>query len=291
MRRVVALAWLCVLGALGLMWWGFAVSPRAPKAPAPPRALLLVEDDTGTYPMQLRKGLQEALQERGSSLRSERLGDVVTGDPALYQEVDLVYLLCAQPQRALSAMADAHPPVVVIGQETAGHVCVLADQEDGGWQAGLHLALTRPAKPVLLVGDELRPLQAQRLRGALRGLGDYSAQVLPLAQALQADLGDFSAVLALSGEATQALADLPGAIPPLYGFDAPGEQVALLESGRLQGMVADNPYALGYLAGSMVDLARREDQTPFLRLGPMRLVTPDTLYDAENVKLMFPLLQ
>jgi len=66
--------------------------------------------------------------------------------------------------------------------------------------------------------------------------------------------------------------------------------VRLMEAGLLQGLVADDPYALGYLAGTLLDDLAADGLKPALHLAPMRLVTPDTLYNPENVKLMFPLL-
>ena len=289
MSRVVKLSILCAVLAAVLLWQGLVQPPAQPAYQAAPRALLLVEDDTGTYPMQLRKGLQEALQALGGSVRSERLGDVDLNEQGLYTGMHVLYLLCHDPMQVLPLLPKQAPTVVFIGQEMRGQVCVVPDQEDGGWQAGLYIALTRPQKPVLLVGDSTSPQVKQRLEGALRGLGEVTSRVVTLAQVESPQ--QFSAVLALDGEATLALADMPLEGVPLYGFDAPLERVALLEQGLLQGVVADNPYSLGYLAGRLAEDARKGKLAPSLHMGPMRLVTPDTLYDAEHVKLMFPLLQ
>ena len=75
MRRTAIFALICAALAAGLIIWGLGASDGARPAERIQGALLLVEDDTGTYLMQLRKGLQEAVQERGGTLSVERLSD------------------------------------------------------------------------------------------------------------------------------------------------------------------------------------------------------------------------
>ena len=75
MRRTVIFALICAALAAGLIIWGLGAADSERPAARIESALLLVEDDTGTYLMQLRKGLQEAVQERGGTLSVERLSD------------------------------------------------------------------------------------------------------------------------------------------------------------------------------------------------------------------------
>ena len=98
---------------------------------------------------------------------------------------------------------------------------------------------------------------------------------------------DDTALATMAQRKAQGL--LPGDLP-LVGFGRGEEAVPLMEQGLLQGLVADDPYALGYMAGALLDSLRTGELKPSLHLVPQRLVTPDTLYDPENVKLMFPLL-
>lgn len=290
MKRVALLAIACAVLAFALLWWGFVLPPPTPAAPPQLRALLLVEDDTGTYPMQLRKGLQESLELRGGTLRSERLSDVDPADPQLYTAVDALFLLSNDPAAVLGRLPAGHPIAVILNQEVRGYHCVLPDHEDGGWQAGLDIALSRPEKPVLVVTTPEDPLHLPRLKGAQRGLGATPYTVMPLQDALRERPQDYAVVLALTGSATLAMAEDTVFTLPLVGFDLPQRRVGLLEEGLLDGVVADNPYALGYLAGTLAERARGGGG-PAIQLAPMRLVTPATLYDAENIKLMFPLLQ
>lgn len=293
MKRIAMLSLLFIMLGLGVMLWGYSDPPPPAPARVAPQALLLVESDTGSYLMQLRLGLQESLQARGVTLRVERAADMDLSAPDAFAGADILYLHAADPAALLARLPQGRPPTVVLGHALRGEICVLPDLENGGWQAGLRVLLQRPAGSILIVGDENDPAQALRLQGAQRGLGRQQAQVMTLAQAEAADWPRLGAVLALSGEDTRTLAEWKqaGRMPeglPLFGFDAEDSRVTLLEGRLLQGVVAENAYALGYLAGELQPQLRT--LRPSLHLAPVRLVTLDSLYDAENVKLMFPLL-
>jgi len=295
MRRAVTLALCCALAAGLVLLWGFSRAGEATPAQAAPRTLLLVENDTGAYLMQLRKGLQGAVQQRGGTLSVERLNGLgLDGLPPAPAEVDTVYLFA--PRKAADVTAALHQQgytVMVVAQSLRGEICVLPDDLDGGRQAGEFVRELAP-QGFIIVADAGDARQALRLEGVLSALGDVSYTLLTPSQ-----LSDISAdtvcllVLDDTALATMAQRKAQGLLPgdlPLVGFGRGEEAVPLMEQGLLQGLVADDPYALGYMAGALLDSLRTGELKPSLHLAPQRLVTPDTLYDPENVKLMFPLL-
>jgi len=295
MRRAVTLALCCALAAGLVLLWGFSRAGETTPTQAAPRTLLLVESDTGAYLMQLRKGLQGAVQQRGGTLSVERLNGLgLDGLPPAPAEVDTVYLFA--PRKAADVTAALHQQgytVMVVAQSLRGEICVLPDDLDGGRQAGEFVRELAP-QGFIIVADAGDARQALRLEGVLSALGDVSYTLLTPSQ-----LSDISAdtvcllVLDDTALATMAQRKAQGLLPgdlPLVGFGRGEEAVPLMEQGLLQGLVADDPYALGYMAGALLDSLRTGELKPSLHLAPQRLVTPDTLYDPENVKLMFPLL-
>lgn len=296
MRRAVTLALCCALAAGLVLLWGFSRAGEATPAQAAPRTLLLVENDTGAYLMQLRKGLQGAVQQRGGTLSVERLNGLgLDGLPPTPAEVDTVYLFA--PRKAADVTTALHQQgytVMVVEQSLRGEICVLPDDLDGGRQAGEFVRELTPQGPVTVVADAGDARQALRLEGVLSALDDVSYTLLTPSQTGGIDANtacllvlDDAALATMAQRKAQGL--LPGDLP-LVGFGRGEAAVPLMEQGLLQGLVADDPYALGYMAGALLDSLRTGELKPSLHLVPQRLVTPDTLYDPENVKLMFPLL-
>ena len=67
----------------------------------------------------------------------------------------------------------------------------------------------------------------------------------------------------------------------------PGEGAASwLESGQVQAAVLPSPYATGYIAASQALWSENAQKYR----APAFIVTPENMYDAQNVKLVFPLL-
>ena len=283
MRRTVIFALICAALAAGLIIWGLGAADSERPAARIQSALLLVEDDTGTYLMQLRKGLQEAVQERGGTLSVERLSDF---DPVnrqtSYENYSALYL---------PALHGKDIPVIVLGKEVRGEICALPDEEAGGRALGAHAAALFPGGHVLIIGNELEARDTLRLKGIMAGLSGLSSALLAPDALDRAGTLQPDAILALSDTSLDAALALRGQdSTALFGFDAAETRLALMESGELHGIAADDPYALGYIAGSMLDDILEDGGKPFVRLSPRRLVTRESMYDAANVKLIFPLL-
>lgn len=297
MKRAVTLALCCALVAIVVLWWGFLGAGETAPVQTAPRVLLLVESDTGAFLMQLRRGLQEAVQRRGGTLTSERLAGLdLSVLPPSADRVDAIYLFA--PQGA-AGYADALPkqgcPIILLDDEVRGEVCVLSDEAAGGRQAGEYIAGLALPRPAVIVVDQQNPRQAQRLSGVLQGLKSAPYALLSPGDINALDAAAAGCVLALDDNTLANIAQrkADGLLPndlPLLGFGGGEQGARLMEVGLLQGLVADDPYALGYMAGMLLDSLAADGLTPALHLTPMRLVTPDTLYNPENVKLMFPLL-
>ena len=292
MRRTAIFALICAALAAGLIIWGLGAADSERPAARIQSALLLVEDDTGTYLMQLRKGLQEAVQERGGTLSVERLSDF---DPVnrqtSYENYSALYLLSEKPEDYLPALHGKDIPVIVLGKEVRGEICALPDEEAGGRALGAHAAALFPGGHVLIIGNELEARDTLRLKGIMAGLSGLSSALLAPDALDRAGTLQPDAILALSDTSLDAALALRGQdSTALFGFDAAETRLALMESGELAGIAADDPYALGYIAGSMLDDILEDGGKPFVRLSPRRLVTRESMYDAANVKLIFPLL-
>lgn len=295
MRRVVVLASLCVLLCAGLMLWGFS-GGTAPAQPAGAgRVLLLVDSDRGSFLMQLRKGLQEAVAQQGGSLSVETLGSLPLSDLAA-ASFRAFYLWMADPGPSLDTLAALGVPAIVLDRALRGQRCLAFHEEEGGRLLG-QLALDGlGAGGIVIVADTGDEAQAERLKGVQEALGEREYLLQAPAKLDLAGLRGAACVIALSGGAVDRLAALKreGALPaglPLYGVQAEENRVRYLEEGLLQGIAVTSPYALGYAAGGALQAIAAGDFKPTLTWVPLRLVTLETLYDAGNVKEMFPLLQ
>ncbi|NLC33325.1 MAG: sugar ABC transporter substrate-binding protein [Clostridiales bacterium] len=294
MKRVIMLSVLCLLLTAFLIIWGFGSATENNQKPsAIPRALLLVERDTGTYLMQLRKGLQEALQERNGHLSVERLDDINLNDSGSFDHgLSVIYLLSDNPTDYIAALHQKNIPLVILGQDIRGEASIVPDEEGGGKMAGDYLAAKLlPDSTLSILADEGDPIQLLRLKGLSSRLGNQSFHVYSYQQINKELLDHSSVLIALSQSALSRITRLRQKDgPSIYGFNAEDLRVGLMEDGVLEGIVAEDPYAMGYIAGGLLDDIQLELFKPFLYKIPMRLVTAQTLYDAANVKLMFPLL-
>jgi hypothetical protein len=140
------------------------------------------------------------------------------------------------------------------------------------------------------------PLARARLRGVESVLGPIGDLRVGDARAAPAAMPPLNARLVVLTPAwTRALDAVEmlrgaGPSPPLWGMDPGDGRVALLQS-RGGGLLMEMPYARGYLAVKTAYAWVAEQNPPRAVWAPSRVVTPDTMYRTENIKLMFPLLQ
>ena len=72
MRRSIVISVVMVLCVLGLLLFGFGTETEVPAAPPGP-VVLLVEDDTGAFLLQVKQGAQQAAAQAGCTLTQEPL--------------------------------------------------------------------------------------------------------------------------------------------------------------------------------------------------------------------------
>lgn len=297
MKRVMILSGVCLFLCAGLLIWGFA-GTGAPQAQGEPMAvLLLVADDTGSFPMQLKKGLQEAVQALGGRLDAETLTGVPLDAPDdAFLPYDAVYLLMPAPKALLDRLSDLSIPAILLNNEIRGENGVIFGEEEGARQLGLLALRQQKSGSLHILVDQADPRQALRLKGVMAALEGREALLHQPDSVQPEQLQDAACVLALSGRAMEqtaawkATGELPGGLP-LYGFEGEDSRVRLMEEGLVQAVAAGSPYAMGYAAGEMLKLMQHGQLKPSVSLVSLRLVTPETLYEAGNVKEMFPLLQ
>ena len=296
MRKPFVLSLLCVLGALALFFWGF--NPQSPPPPSVEgRYILLIDNDTGTFLMQLRKGMQEAAAMQGARLTVS----IAAADPAA-QAAELsaaaptaVLLLLSDPLPMLTALEAGDVPALVIHQALRGYVCVVSDDQKSS-EALVRYALTlASANQILLLTDEQDPRADERMNGATELVQRSGIQTLPWSDGMIFPK-DFRTIVALSSRATLALAEAKssGFLSPscqVLGIDPGDARVQVLEKGWSSALAMDNPYAMGYVAIEKAQQLAEDALPPSLHLCDATIIHTDNMYLSENVKLVFPLLQ
>ena len=281
MRRSIVISAVMVVCVLILLLFGFD-SQSADVAASPGPAVLLVEDDTGSFLLQVKQGAQQAATQAGCILSQETLQDESLAETALrwgQRKASAALLLMDDAElreKAAEAFVSAGVPVVSIrdGGTRKGYAAM--DEQ----QAGVLLAkAAQMYARVYLIGDS-----PQRLEGALSVLSRDQVEIGSLPAQ-----GENACVIALTGEETRRLAALrqSGVLTAsLIGMDPGEDRVQLMSSGAVDALAMETPYALGYMAMNMA--LSGESKACLL---PYQLVVPSEMYEAKNVKLMFPLLR
>lgn len=296
MKKPLLISLVCLVASGALLIWGFQ-APAAPALPKEVQVALLVESDTGSFLMQLRKGMQEAAAGQGMRLTVEKLlPDPESQARALAgRGISAALLLLEEPQPMLAALGEAGLPALVIGQIVPGQLCVTGD--DGACGEALlarALTLAGPSRVLWLTqdGDTREKARTAGAKALLRQRGVAS---LPWPQEVQS-LASFDVLVAPTEAVTQKLGALKrdGFLTEdvaIVGMDTGDTRVGDLEEGRIQVMAMDSPYAMGYIALGLVPGLMSGEMPPSVYTSAFTLVDPRNMYLAENVKLVFPLLQ
>lgn len=296
MRKPMTISLICIGISIALLLWGFGTPPAQPAALVP-HYVLCIENDTGSFLLQLRKGLQEAAGEQGVRLTTE----ILTGTRQAYaaglaeRGVGAVLLLLSDPLPMCQALEAEGIPSVVVNHSLRGQTCVGADDSQAGKDLltrGLELS---PGK-VALLQDEGDPLSKARAEGAA-ALLKAQPRATALAWPQEAgDLREYTAIIGTTSAITRTLAGWKGGglLPKdclVLGMDTGDSRVQDLEEGVVTVMAFDDPYAMGYLAFAKAVQGAAGQGQPSLQTCSSTLVDLDNMYDIENVKLVFPLLQ
>ncbi len=295
MRKPILIAIVCVAASLCLLFFGFTFSAPKTETPSPSYALL-IQDDTGTFLMQLRKGMQEAAAAQGARLAVETLSTDLTAQAQALadQGITGALLWMDDPRPMVTACEEAQLPCIVIGQEIRGQICVLSEDSWAGFLLMERAyALREDGQSIGLIAQEDDLHAKDRISGAHTLIQRSPVKVLPWPQEASA-LEAYDVLVAFTGEATAALADMKaaGLLAPgcqVLGVDTGDRRTEDLESGSVQAMIFDNPYAMGYM--SIEKAKDLETLSPSVHTCTPSLIDTETMYLMENVKQVFPLLQ
>lgn len=299
MRKPYLVAGLCLLLTVALLAWGFQGQDIA-ESPLSARYAMVLTEDKGTAVMQFKQGAMTAAEELGIALSVYTTDQ---GSPADEQIKGWLAQLDAQAVQALilppcqqetfalaSELAKKkRAPLVVVGQEEKTVAAsVLFDPVGQGRALGEALRAKDPSRQVAVFLDDSAQAQARLdgLREAAQEIGYlFTGRPDDTGWAIPPDMP----VVALTPEWSRALSE-EGA-RSLWAVDPGDDRVALLQRGKMEGILMDMPYALGYLAVVTAYEQAGGGEAPRAVHAPSRMVTPETMYLSENIKLMFPLLQ
>ena len=287
MKRTIAFALAAVVTAALLMLWGFSPSERA-ILPQDERLLLITDDDTGWFFLQLRQGAQAACQEADVLLRIQVLPkeDALLQAGNLKADKAILFILNEQVRKAAQQQLETTAtPYRLIWNGDAGTIHM---EEKGG--AELLSRIIPQNHTLSVVYGKQDTITTQRMEGALNVLKDAVPVFLPDKDALPRDILFTRACLALDDVATAYMAAKKesGLLPAsllLFGYDTGDSRVKDLESGNVYAMMMPAPYTLGYQAAQTV-LSGQEMPSP---LG--RIVTKRDMFASRNVRVVFPLMQ
>jgi len=296
MKKPGVISLACILAAIALFIWGFNLQHPEPEI-SENRYVLLIDNDTGAFLMQLRKGLQEAASIQGERVSVQSLSANVAAQAAEFSasSVTAVILLLVNPEPMLLALSETGVPVVVVGQAIDGYVCVTGNDAGAGLVL-LDRALSMAApSSVLIITDEEDPRSRVRVDSIQETLQQNQLLTLQWSDDVYIPAG-FSVLVSMSRRSTRVLADgvASGTLPSDYhilGVDTGDNRALDLEGGLVSALVVDNPYAMGYIALEKARLLANGNLPTSLYTCEMPLIDRQNMYLNENVKLVFPLLQ
>ena len=279
MKRVMCVSMALILAALCVMLVGLRA--REESAPAAQRpVLLLTQEDTGAYFMQLRQGILKALDEQNCTL-STQIAEPAAMTDALWGGIEyrgvLIYIQdeALRCQALRSARGQGVPAALIDAHEEG----VPSVEQDGAQYAALASGAAAKAERVICLGGS-EPLR-KAAKSVLRSRWLDAQSVDPGAASC--------AVMALDEETAARLLQEKAEgqwTQPLILVN-PGEGAASwLETGHVHAVVLPSPYATGYIAASQALWSENAQKYR----APAFIVTPENMYDAQNVKLVFPLL-
>lgn len=290
MKKLYVLVAVCILASLALMGWAFYDGGQE-QAPTPSRYVMLTMVDRGTAVMQLKQGAQTAADFLGVSLIIEPAVDseasLLARAAVLVEEgVDGILLppLSDDTLARLREIARDIPLLSIWAETPHTDAFVVTDFA----AQGKLLADAAQRADAILVGSDTP--SSQRLQGILAALG-REVPLYPNVDALLKGTTAGDIVLVADAGMTGALATIAGDRLAIWGIDPGDARVQLLEDGLVQGLVMEMPYAQGYQAVQTLHAIRQNENAERSVYTESRMVTAETMYDAEVVKLVFPLLQ
>lgn len=296
MKKPLLISLLCVFASLGLLIWGFA-TPQDTPASATPYYVLILQTDTGTFFMQLRKGLQDAATEYGARILIEP-AEPNPAEQAKRIAADGahgVLLWLEEPAALQAALRQENLACISIGQPISGESCILPDDEMAGKLLMQRALLLSPNGRIALLRQPSSHRAAALEKGALQAAEQAELTLLPWPLNLPS-LSTYDVLIASDASITQALAEgkQNGTLPKstlLVGVDAGESSVYHLEEGHVHALTMNSSYAMGYRALNQLRFASTSSKESSPIYCPPSLIDLQNMYLDENVKLVFPLLQ
>lgn len=193
-------------------------------------------------------------------------------------------------------------------EEDVGCCLVATDNLKAGYQMGAYMKNRLNEDSVIGIIGHVQGVSTavEREQGIRDALGEYEKQISDIrfcdsdydkayerTQEMLAEEPDINVIFGLNeysaAGAARAVRDmgLRGEIK-MVGFDSSLEEIQFLESGVFDAIVVQRPVNMGYLGVAMAYQAARSQEVPKVVESGSVLITKETIYTAENQKLLFP---
>lgn len=289
MKKPFFFTGLCLVATILLLIWGFGRTPQITPTPQKNYALI-IDDDTGSFLMQLRKGIGAAAAEYDAqvTLLSNDAGQPLDAYAAI-----MLYL--ADPVTWIEQHAgQVSAPIVVIGKRVDGYSSVSTDDATTAYELLDSALRASSSETMAVLCDSEDARSAARGEAAVRWANRRGIALIDYAPGLPSMPEQLEIVVAMSSRATSALSELirnGGFSGCVYGMDTGNNRARDIESGEVPVMLLEKPYAMGYLSmQKAADSIREEAKVEAITVSVL-LADASNMYLPENVKQVFPLLQ
>lgn len=262
----------------------------SPASAAQP-VLLLTEDETGSFYMRLKQGMEDEADITGANVTTSVLGaDAETQIAGLAGEnysAAVVYIrdngMLAQ---TLEALRQSNIPSITIGN-AQGDYAVMQDTMADARQMAACVRETGCTRVLMLEGDN----------GAISDdfTSLWDGELIMIATPADGSRYPDACLVGFSAQGIRTLLDAKaeGGIPatmPFFCCDTGTSRAADLETGYIMGMLVSRPYKIGCLAMDACNRLTGKSGTATVTRYASCIITTGNMYDADNVDIMFPLL-
>ncbi len=287
---------------MGLMIWGIGDQSGEAVGDKKRFALILAEDrDTGA--LQFKQGAQTAADAANAALLTYTAEPGTPVAPQILSMLALIHqervngliLPPCDPEvlEAARAFAKASDiPLVCLWElRSEATACIVNDPQADGRLLAMSAGDQGATSVVFMTGDGREEAMLLGIQEALGSVTVYRNKTPAQLHKAFDDLGERDRVFVLNPALVRLLSAYGLGRVPLYGVDPGESRVSILEEDAASGLLMEMPYAQGYMAVNALLASKGFGGTPFRSVSPSRVVTRETMYLAENVKLVFPLLQ
>lgn len=193
-------------------------------------------------------------------------------------------------------------------EEEAGCALVATDNLKAGYQMGAYMKERLDENSVIGIIGHVKGVSTavEREQGIRNALGEYESKIVDVrfcdsnydkayeqTKEMLAQNPDINVIFGLNeysaAGAARAVRDMGlGGAVNMVGFDSSIEEIQFLESGVFDAIVVQRPVNMGYLGVAMAYQAARSKEVPKVVESGSVLITKETIYTAENQKLLFP---